>query len=62
MKHTTHFAPPRERRYPVLTAIDLTLFWALNLTAIALSAIALKMAFALMVQHPNVQLVLSRLI
>ena len=62
MKLRTPLAPSRERRYPVLTAIDLTLYWLLNIIAVGLSALALKMLIVLALQHPAVQMVLHRLL
>lgn len=62
MKHLTHFAPHRERRYPVLTAIDLMLLWTLNLVAIGLTAFALKMVILMAIAHPTVQTILHRIV
>ena len=52
----------RERRYPVLTAIDLMLYWVLNVIAIGLSTVALKMIIVLVLQQPTVQLILHRVL
>ena len=45
MKNLHQFSPHRERRYPFLVAIDLTLHFALSIAAIALTGIAIMMAF-----------------
>ena len=47
VKNLHQFSPhyERERRYPFLVALDLTVHCALSLAAIALTAIALRMAF-----------------
>ena len=61
MKHIPHFAPRRERRYPVLTAIDLMLYWTLSAIAFGLTALAVKMMLGLILAHPAVQIILSRI-
>ena len=47
VKNLHQFSPhyERERRYPFLVAIDLTVHCALSLAAVVLTAIALRMAF-----------------
>lgn len=61
MKIQSRIVPAHERRYPVLTAIDLMLYWTLNLTAVGLSAVALKIIIVLAIAHPTVQLILHRI-
>ena len=58
---TLHFAPSRERRYPLLTAIDLMLHWTLSLIALGLTTVALKMLLATLIAHPSTQLIVSRI-